>query len=201
MLERKAAAGAILAGITLHRVKASLPHGAFGPWIAQKLTRLTSWTPGTAKVNASFYMRLSLTFVEKVRVDKSMLLALPHDGESLDLGASKEAKKLASALEKFVGDCSLTELLIKHGIKGVGLKTALEQGDEDETDDSATPAQLAEQTRMEALQWVSGLHKAISDPNRFQHLTSDPKTLRTLHNEIVEIKQRLDERIRSLAKK
>jgi|GEM_PF-5784336 len=170
-LESKAAAGAIMAGLTLHRVKASTPHGKFGSFIEQKLTKVNFWTAGTAKTNASYYMRLALAFVEKARADKGALLALPNDATTLDLGDTANAKKLAAALEKFVGDLSLTELLIKHNIKGVGLKTELAVGDDDAEDPSEmTPAQRAtyerEQAFMGSLEFHAGDPRCIHRPRQ-----------------------------------
>jgi hypothetical protein len=200
MLERKAAAGAILAGLTLHRVKSNLPYGKFGGWIDQKLTKLTSWTPGTAKVNASYYMRLSIAFVEKVRADKSMLLALPRDGDSLELGTGKDAKRLSGALEKFIGDLSLNELLIKHGIKGVGLKTALTAGGADTGgDEPLTPAQQAEQAFLTLWTSAQEIHAALTDPNRMQQLT-DAAKIEQLKAELVESTKLVNERLSTLRK-
>lgn len=201
-LESQAAAGAIIAGITLHRVKASLPHGKFDAWKAQKLAKANFWTPSTAKLNANFYMRLALVFLEKSRSAKSELLALPADGKAeLKLDATPAGRKLATSLEKFVGGSSLTELLIKHGIKGVGLKTALSAG---AADDDLTPAQKAEQARncawQEAWNAVQTLRAALTEPEKIQ-LINEVKQLETLKAELVESAKLADERLKALSRK
>lgn len=134
-MENRAAMGAILAGLTLHRVKASLPHGEFGPWITQITAEDQKRTGGAflSQIKArqcQYYMRLALIFLGKCRVAKPDLLALPGDQTELTLdGATGPAKRFADKLKGFVGDLSLNELLIRHGIKGVGLKSALEEGE------------------------------------------------------------------------
>lgn len=194
-LETKAAAGAVLAGLALHRVKASLPHGEFGDWIAQKLTKVNFWTPGTAKTYASYYMRLALVFVEKARADQSMLLALPGESTSLELADTEGGRKLAAALEKFVGTHSLTELLIKHGIKGVGLKTELGAGD----DANTPPTAQQQRDAIWELAWngVQAVRASLTDANQLQHINDDV-LLEKLKDELVESAKLADERIRAL---
>lgn len=130
-METRAAAGAILAGLTLHRVKASLAHGEFGKWITQISTSGGNLPPGknafrntalptVKKSQANNYMRLALIFLEKSRVAKPDLLALPGDQTELSIeGASGPAKRFLQKLSSFVGESSLNELLVKYGIKGV----------------------------------------------------------------------------------
>jgi hypothetical protein len=116
-LEGKAAIGGILAGMTLHRVKASLKHGEFGPWLNQ-----ISTSGGNLKIKhsqASNYMRLALVFIEKADAQKFEMMALTGGGELLDLTETSQGQSLASKLQKFVGDSSLNELLVKYNIKGV----------------------------------------------------------------------------------
>lgn len=116
-LQQKGAMAAVITGLTLHRVKASMPHGSFSAWMKQKLTEVNFWTPKTAKINASYYMRLALIFIEKAKVAKPDVLALPGDQLILEVGDHHEAGAFFGKLEKFVGDASLNELLNTHGIK------------------------------------------------------------------------------------
>lgn len=202
--EAHAAAGAVLAGLALHRVKASLQHGEFGGWIAEKLANANFWTPATAKLNASYYMRLALAFADKVRADRDMLLALPSDATSLELADTEGGRKLAAALEKFVGAHSLTELLIKHGIKGVGLKTDLDAEANAEDEANLTPEQraaraqaLREATWAAAWNGVQQVRTTFTDPNTLQHLT-DPQQVEQLKDELVEAAKLADERLKVL---
>ena len=200
--QRFTAQGAILAGITLHRVKASLPHGQFGPFLAQKLAKLTFWTPGYAKVCASYYMRLATVFIERAKVTKPDILALPGDQTTLTLGDSHEARALVGKLEKFVADCSLDELLIKYGIKGVGLKSAL--ADELANETALTPEEQAARdaaARDSAWQhtWesVQLLRNHFTEPAKL-NLITDPVKIQQLKAEVVEVSKLLSDRLATL---
>jgi len=197
--QRFTAQGAILAGLTLHRVKASIPHGSFGGFIAQKLTGINNWKPGTAKVNASYYMRIATLFVERARVTKPDLLALPGDQTTLTLGDTHEARALVAKLEKFVGECSLDELLIKHGIKGVGLKTELMDAAAaelplTEQEEAARLAERQESAWLATWESVQLVRAHLVEPAKF-NLITDPKKLETLKSELVEINRLASERI------
>lgn len=118
--ERMTPRRAIAVGLMLHAVKATLKHGEFGPWMKQMLTELTFWTDATAKVNASYFMRLSIAFVEHSKATKDELAALQGHG-GLELETAKgEAGKLMKRLDTFCGESSLAELLADHGIKNGG---------------------------------------------------------------------------------
>lgn len=196
-LETKAALGAIIAGLTLHRVKVSLPHGQFGKWIEQISTSGGNLT--VKKSQANNYMRLALVFIEKAKVQKPDLLALPGDQLSLDVEAGELTRRFFTKADKFVAGLSLNELLIKHGIKGVGLKTELGQGDDD--DDDQTPEQKAAAARerawQEAFESVQRIRASLTEPER-AHLLSDPKQIETLKAEVVELNQLLDDRLADL---
>ena len=122
---------------------------------------------------------------------KPDILALPGDQTTLTLGDSHEARALVGKLEKFVADCSLDELLIKYGIKGVGLKTAL-------TDEAAAEVALTpeEQAAREAAErdgawqttWesVQTLRHHFTEPAKL-NLITDPVKIEQLKAEVVEI--------------
>lgn len=201
VMETDAAKAGILAGITLHRVKASMPHGEFGAFLTGTLAKSKKWTPATATKNASFYMRLALVFLDKSKLGKADLLALPGDKSQLTL-EGKDLKKFGDKLKGFVGESSLTELLIKYGIKGVGLKTALEAEAAGEDDgNKLTPAQIAtaarEATWQEVWNSTQMLRASLTEPERLQHLT-DPAQIEQLKAEIVEINRIADDRLAAL---
>ena len=130
-MESTAAKGAILAGITLHRVKASLPHGKFGAWVAS-LSGANVHRGGnlrSGKSQANYYMRLAQVFIERTKLKKTDLLALPDGQSALDSGDT--TKHFCSALESFVGELSLNELLIRHNIKAVRKYELEQRGDEE----------------------------------------------------------------------
>lgn len=174
-LETKAAMGGTIAGLTLTRVKHSLPHGKFGAWLDQLAAG-----GAVKKSQANYYMRLGLVFLEKMRVDLPQLLALPGEQLSLEVGDNHTAKQFLGKLEKFVGDLSLNELLIKHGIKGVGMKLALEQGEDGE----AGKLGAAEDYFAEVAQRVYGFRQIVTSRESLQRLS--PQQLETLNQTVTD---------------
>lgn len=165
--ERMNAYRAIAVGLGLHLVKASVKHGQFTPWLQANVTQGNFWTPATAKKNASFYMRLAIAFVEKSGVTQPELLSLPAG--KVDLSAEMVTgkitgpqAKLAKRLEDFVGEFSLNELLVEHGIKdggkGSGGGSAASGSDED-----PLLANTAE--------WLMNLRNTLLDPESIKRFT------------------------------
>lgn len=197
-MEGRAATAAILAGITLHRVKASLKHGEFRPWLESNVHH----GGHLKKTSANYYMRLAATFLESAKITKPLLLTLPGDQTALDLGDEHPARDLFAKITRFVGECSLSELLIKHGIKGVGLKTELEkQQAAEEAEDARTPEQQAAAARARAWEETYGavqrLRAAFTEPDQVQHLT-DPQQIERLHAEALEVAQLAAARLQAL---
>lgn len=119
-VERMTAQRAIVLGVTLWKVRLSLPHGQWMPWQQQHLA--------ASKSQVNYFMRLALVFLVKSRATKTELRALP--GDSVELAPKDElSRALLARLEKFVGECSLNELLVKHGIRGVTRDTDAQGGD------------------------------------------------------------------------
>jgi hypothetical protein len=108
--ERETAQRAVMLGVALWKVRLSIAHGQWTPWLGEHI--------GVGQRQVNNYMRLALVFLIKSRATKTELRALPAD--SIEL-ASDDAlsRALFARLEKFVGECSLNELLVKHGIKSV----------------------------------------------------------------------------------
>lgn len=203
-MDSNAAKAAILCGLTLHRVKASMP-GNFREWVEEMLPKGNMWTPKTAVKNASYYMRLALAFLEKTKLAKPDLLALGDGTAALDLTDKATAKKFLAKLTEFIGEHSTNELLIKHGIKGVNLKSALDAEIEAETgdDDALTPAQRLkaqrEATWQEAWNSVQLVRATLTEPEKIQ-LLNDAKHLATLKAELIETAKLADERLKALGK-
>lgn len=117
-VERMNASRAVLVGLGLHAVKASLQRGEFEAWKKANLTLGNIWSESTALKNASFYMRLAIAFVEQAKPSRQELLALTSSNLDLELGAAEAVEqKLMSRVAKFVGERSLNELLVDEGIK------------------------------------------------------------------------------------
>jgi hypothetical protein len=177
-MENKAALGGTLAGLTLLRVKASMERGRFDGWLAENEKSTTGGRIKPSRSTAYNYMKLATVFLEKARVTKPDLLALP--GDQLTLGAISaegDTRELFLKLQKFTGDCSLNELLIKHDIKSVGLKSKLtaqrkKEAEEDgEEEPARSPQDLCNEIA-EHLQWArKGAldHAAWMTMSRAQH--------------------------------
>ncbi|MFA6962415.1 MAG: hypothetical protein WC205_16795 [Opitutaceae bacterium] len=126
-LENKAALGAVISGLTLKRVKASLKHGEWISWQSEirqvepagddlrSKTHRGAFLPSIRQ--CAYYMRLAEVFVDKTKVQLPELLALPGDQLSLDMADSAQARAFAEKLKTFVGDQSLNDLLDRHRIK------------------------------------------------------------------------------------
>lgn len=124
-LEAQAAGRAIRMGLWLYQVQFAVK-GKFKAWLAENVQELRYR-------QCAYYMRLTHFFAEQLKAKhgadttKRLLDALSsyHFGKA---PKSKDAREAFAALSAFIGEDSLNELLIKHGIKGVGLKSQLEAG-------------------------------------------------------------------------
>jgi len=194
-LEKKAASTAVVTGFSLHRVKVSAK-GEFRQFIECDLSKKMNWTPDTAVKNSSFYMRLATAFYESAGLSQTTVIA------ALD-GDAKANKAFNAALSKFIGDLSLNEVLIREGIKGVGLKTALEDSKPAPAgNDAALSAEdKIAQARVQAWEenWTAAqrIRAALTEPEQLQLLT-DPKQLETLHAELVELNKLTADRLATL---
>lgn len=130
-------------------------------------------------------MRLALVFLIKSRATKLELRALPTD--SIELGTSDQlSQALHRRLEKFVGECSLHELLVKHGLKGVTRDTGEGEG---EGEAAAAPGeQLVFPEMCDALLRIDRLYA----PENI--VTVPPEKLRPLRTEWENTKARIDAR-------
>ncbi len=186
--ERMTPRRAIAVGLMLHAVKSSLKHGEFTPWMKQMLTELTFWTEGTAKVNASYYMRLAITFVEQSKATKTELEALQGNG-ALELEAAKgEAAKLVKRIDAFCGESSLAELLADHGIKNGGSGSGSGKVIE-------IPASAEDPLFADTAAHLIGLREIVLNPDTLKRFTA--KQLEDIERQIAS----LPEEFRKLKKK
>ncbi|MFA5266035.1 MAG: hypothetical protein WC378_19610 [Opitutaceae bacterium] len=170
-LEREGAARAILAGLTLHRVKASLKFGQFMPWLKGNVQ-------GVAYSQCNYYMRLASVFVEKCRVSKPDLLALPGDQTSLAITSETEGRALLEKLSAFVGDRSLRDLLEKHGIKNSPKLGGARDAGEKDPQAPVDPEMLYLQSRDEIGSVIHRAETLLISENRLQHLAGHPEEIR-----------------------
>jgi hypothetical protein len=176
-LEREGAARAIMAGLTLHRVKASLKRGEFLPWIKGSVK-------GVGYAQCNFYMRLAGVFVGKAKVSKPDLLALPGDQTELALdGGEGQARDFFAKLSRFVGECSLNELLDKHGIKTAsklgGLRETGDNG-EDAAPALVDPEILRSQSMDEIGSAWERTRTLLIKENRLQHFVGRPEDIQAI---------------------
>ncbi len=171
-LRHEEALRGLLVGMALHRIKASLPTGHFGKWTKANLE-------GIGERYVNYLMRLALVFIDKGKVSKPELLALPGDQTELAIDGMEGAqRRFAEKAVKFVGDLSLHELLIKHNIKSVGVKTELtarNQGDEGEPATAPTPEELYHQSRDEIGLLIERGETLFLKENRLQYLAGHPE--------------------------
>lgn len=127
---------AIFTGMTLQRLKAVCVHGEWMPLYEQILTATKHCSPGTARVMASYYMRLATEFLVEAGTANAETIALATSGHELSL-ATTDTKERAfmQKLEKFIDGRSLEELLTDHDIKNAGAakKRKLKKGGDDAT--------------------------------------------------------------------
>lgn len=113
-LEGKVAGYAIMAGITLMRVKASLDHGEWMPWLRQ--IRTTGANLPSIR-QSDYYMALANVFLAKTKAPLPPLLAMAGDTLSLEMPGGGDSAAFVEKLTDFVGDQSLNDLLDRYKIK------------------------------------------------------------------------------------
>lgn len=167
LLREEEALRGLLLGLTLHRVKASLPHGQFGKWSKAQATFGERWV--------NYLMKLALVFIDKAKATKPELLACPGDQTELTLDTLEgEQRRFVQKATKFVGKHSLAELLDLHGIKEtkkLGGKRTAGCDDDDSEETKATPEQLTARAREDLAQFVTLGRQLLIADNVCQHLT------------------------------
>lgn len=181
-LSQQHAAGCVLCGLTLHRVKASLSHGEWEPWL-KSMAEQNAPTGSVFKKLPSaqhcrFYMRLATVFVEKTGTLLPHLLALPGDQFGLEIPDSDAGRELAEKLTAFVGDQSLNDLFdrykikerqVPQGIAGKGGRLG-----EHREPAPANPLEAQEIARLDAITWHQNnlpfFHQHWVVDHDYQHL-------------------------------
>lgn len=205
-MEGAAARGGILCGLTLHRLKASLPHGQFLPFVDQMFpTGTFKQSPITRRKNASYYMRIAEVFVTKAKIGKTDILCLPGDPLALEITDQHEAKRLLEKLDQFAGECSLNELLIKHGIKGVGLKKALEAEQAKEESDAEGAAPTQEQLYLQYRDEIGGAilraESLFLTEGALAHLIGHPEELQGIAKGLRALTEKVEKQVNELLAK
>ncbi len=153
----------LLLGLTLHRVKASLPYGEFGKWAKAHATFGERWV--------NYLMKLALVFIDKSKATKPELLACPGDQTELAIeGQQGLQRQFTLKANKFTAGLSLSELLDKYEIKS-GAKLGGARGAAEKED--ATPEQLAARARTDLSDWVTQGRQLLLQDNVCQWLPAE----------------------------
>lgn len=106
----------ILTGLALRRIRASLGHGHWEPWLKRNIVPLLGAAAARTIRN---WMRLADAFVAASKLTLPDFLALPGDQTELALSAATDenSRRLMAKLEGFVGGLGPTELMGEHDIR------------------------------------------------------------------------------------
>jgi hypothetical protein len=161
---------AVYVGTALLMVKESLAHGEFGPWLDKHIDDL-----GRRQVN--YYMRLSLAVLDSSNIEQKALAALPVGDIEGALTVSKgPTAAFRSAVEKFVGDSSLADLLAEHCGKTKAANKKKGAGAKANADDDTAAAQqeVSVQDRFNELDHALQLvRKSTADKALWMNLSKD----------------------------
>lgn len=183
-MEGAAAVRALRFGIVMHHIKSKLDHGKFQPWLAANFTDVKYR-------QLNYYMRLAIVFADSMRLNQAEVFALPGAQLQLPLdGQDGATRSVLEKVAKFVGDLSLTELLIKHDIKSVGLKKELGEGAEDIDESNLPPDEVLRRRRDEifggTIEHLGSLHKVLTNTESLTLL--DNTQLEAIENKLVELR-------------
>jgi hypothetical protein len=114
---------AIFLGILFWQIKNECPKGEFMKLATERM-------PEVARQTRQDYMKLAIVFVEKTKLALPSHFDIPDAQLALSIEDSAGSKhEMVTKAFSFIGDLTLTELMIKHGIRGVGLPAQLTEGD------------------------------------------------------------------------
>jgi hypothetical protein len=188
--ESEASQRAILLGLTLWRIKASMK-GTFTGWLKDDFDSL-------GYRQARYYMSASLAFIEQTKATLPEFLALPGNQADLALDAMPEgkARTLMAKIEKFVGDRSLGELFDHLGIKDAGKKKHRTGSDDDgESDAPAAPADPAQCLYNEATEHLHALRITLTDDAALIQIKR--KALLELNDSMTQLQKEFSAKVRT----
>ncbi|PTX95747.1 DUF3102 domain-containing protein [Opitutus sp. ER46] len=179
----------IFVGLALWRIKASLRHGEFGPWLKKHVNA------GHSHVN--HMMRAARVFVENARIAQPDVLRLADGELAVEVrGRDAETRKLVSAATKFVGDLSWGELLETYGIRDAGKVGGARTAAKDASPDTPNEEQLYLFARDEIGGLLNQAETLLVKENRLQFLAKHPEEVRG----VVESLRTLADKVEAAAK-
>jgi hypothetical protein len=164
---------AIFLGILFWQIKNECPKGEFMKLASERM-------PEIARQTRQDYMKLAIVFVEKTRLALPSHFEIPDAQLALSIEDSAGSKhEMVTKAFNFIGTLTLTELMIKHGIRGVGMAAALAEGE------GAKPAPNEADEFFGALsEKLYGLRTFATDPKSIMRLT--PEQLVTVDQTITD---------------
>jgi hypothetical protein len=166
-LREEEALRGLLVGLSLWRIKASMAHGTFGPWL-----KANSVAFGERYLR--YMMKLACAFVAKARVTPPDILALPGAQTELALdGLEAPQRRFVEKAVKFVGKHSLHELFLAHGIKEAKKLGGLREKGEAPAAPVLDAGQLSAHAKAELSAAVEALRQLLLTDNVCQHLEAD----------------------------
>ncbi len=176
---------ALFLGLLFYQIKNEAVHGTFEKIAAEKLSSIPARTRRD-------YMKLAITYVEKTKLALPERIEIPDAQIALALDdASSSDREMVTKAVSFIGELSLHELMIKHGIRGVGLKTELTEAAAVTDDLSSLPPEEQVRIRRERLfgstaEFLGSLRNAFTKPEDLEVL--EPIQLETIERELVELR-------------
>jgi hypothetical protein len=169
--EFEAAFNAVAVGVMLWQVKVASKHGTFQPWIKEHCGE-------RAYRSAAYYMKLAVKFAEKAKLTAEECIAVAELKTKAPKGGP--AKSAFDKLETFIGENSLTDLLIKHSIRSGSGAGEIESSDDGAP--AALPAGGEQLMFAEISGHLFGLRESVLKPENIMRL--EPKQLEALKTEI-----------------
>lgn len=184
--DRATAMRAIFLGLVFWQIKNECPHGAFMKLASDRLAEIPQRT-------RQDYMKLALTYVEKTKLALPERLNIPDAQLALSLDdATGTEKEMVTRALVFIGELSLHELMIKHGIRAVGLKKDLTEDDGSDVAFDDLPIEEQLQRRRDevfggTIEHLSCLHKTLTLTDNLVLL--DNTQLEAIETKLVELRQ------------
>ena len=162
--DRTTALRALFLGLVFWQIKNECPHGQFMKLANERM-------PSIPRQTRQDYMKLSMVYVDRTKLALPGHFEIPDAQIALSLGdGNGTEREMVTKAVSFIGDLSLHELMIKHGIRAVGLKTELD----DQNSEPAPPtANEAEQFFAKVAENLYGIRTFATDATSIMRLTPE----------------------------
>lgn len=174
----------VFLGVLFWQIKNECGHGQFMKIASERMRDIPVRTRNEL-------MKLALTFVERTKLALPERFNIPDAQLALTLDDARGTEKeMVTRALSFIGELSLHELMIKHGIRAVGLKKDLTE-EASEADDSNLPVEEQIRRRREQLfggsiEHLNFLHKTLTVTENLTLL--DNTQLEAIETKLVELR-------------